>query len=74
MVPVDALSRYSIADGENGPPRGPEKATLVDGATTNVGGDCPVDFCAAASCGDSSIAGMPSETIEASRPVAMMVR
>jgi len=36
MVPVDALSRYSIADGENGPPGGPEKATLVDGATTNV--------------------------------------
>jgi hypothetical protein len=65
-VPVDALTRYSISDGENGPPGGPEKAMLVDGVTINVGGDGPAG-CAAAICADNSIAGRPSKAIEASR-------
>jgi hypothetical protein len=70
-VPVDALTRYSRSDGENGPPGGPEKAMLVDGVTINIGGDCPLGFCAAAISVDNSIAGMHSKTIEASRRVAM---
>jgi hypothetical protein len=70
-VPVDALTRYSISDGENGPPGDPEKAMLVDGVTINVGEDCPVGFCAAVIPADNSITGMHSKTIEASRPVLM---
>jgi len=44
---------------------------LVDGVTINIGGDCPVGFCAAAISVDNSITGMHSKTIEASRRVAM---
>jgi hypothetical protein len=66
-VPVDALTRYSLSEGENGPPWGPQKAMLADGVTINEGGDCPAGFCAAAICVDNSIAGMPSKAIEASR-------
>jgi len=43
---------------------------LVDGVTINVGGGCPVGFCAAAISVDNST-GMHSKTIEASRRVAM---
>ena len=43
---------------------------LVPGVTINVGGDCPVGFCAAAISVDNSITGMHSKTIEASRRVA----
>ena len=70
-MPIDALTRYSISDGENGPPGGPEKAMLVDGVTINVGGDCPVGFCSAAISVDNSIAGMHSKTMEATRRVVM---
>src|SRR5262249_26443821 len=44
----DPRAGYSKSDGENGPPGGPEKAMLVDGVTINIGGDCPLGFCAAA--------------------------
>ena len=70
-MPVDALTRYSLSDGENGPPGGPEKAMLVDGVTINVDGACPVGFCAAAISVDNSIIAMHSKTIEASRPVTI---
>jgi hypothetical protein len=66
-VPVDALTRYSISDGENGPPGGPEKAALVDGLTINDGADCPAGFWAALICADNTIAGIPSKAIEASQ-------
>ena len=39
-VPVDALSRYLIRDGENGQPLGPEKTMLDGGDMINAGGDC----------------------------------
>jgi hypothetical protein len=70
-VPVDALTRYSIRDGENGPPGGPEKARLLDGVTINDGEDCPAGLCAGLISVDNSIAGMPSTVIEASRHAAM---
>ena len=38
-MPIGALMRYSICDGENGPPCGPEKAMLLDGVTINDGND-----------------------------------
>ena len=69
-VPVDALTRYLISDGENGPPCGPEKTMLVGGVTINAGGDCTVGLSAAAICVDNSYA---SKAIEASRPMAMTV-
>jgi hypothetical protein len=65
MVPLDALTRYSMSDGENGPPGGPETAMLVAGVTINVGGDCPVGLCAAAISIDKSITDMHSKTIDA---------
>ena len=68
-VPVDALTRYLISDGENGPPFGPEKTMLVGGVTINAGGDCTVGVSAAAICVDNST----SKAIEASRPIAMTV-
>jgi hypothetical protein len=46
-VPVNALIRYSTGDGANGPPRGPEKAMLVDGDTINDGADCLGGLCCA---------------------------
>jgi hypothetical protein len=63
-VPVDALTRYSTSDGENGPPCGPEKAMLVDGVTINDSGDCPVGLCAAPICVNDSSAGKARNAIE----------
>lgn len=36
--------RYSICDGENGPPRSPENSMLLDGVTINDGSDCSASF------------------------------
>ena len=73
-MPVDALTRYSTSDGANGPPRGPEKAMLVDGVTISDGADCPGGLCCAVvTCVNNKIAGMASKVIEATRPVAVMV-
>ena len=69
-MPVDALTRYSISDGENGPPGGPEKAMLVDGVTVNDGGDCPAGLCAAPI---DSIADVTNKVIERIRLVAIML-
>jgi hypothetical protein len=72
MVPVDALTRYSASEGENGPPWGPKKAMLADGVTINDGGDCPAGVCAAPVCVNKKIACMVSKAIDAMRPVAIM--
>jgi hypothetical protein len=72
-VPVEALIRYSITDGENGPPRGPEKAKLVDGVTINDGKDCPAGLCATPICVKKRIASVAIRAVEAIRPVAIMV-
>jgi hypothetical protein len=72
-VPIDALTRYSISDGENGPPWGPEKAMLVDGVTINDGGDCPAGLCAAPICVNSNITGTASKAIDAIWLVAIML-
>src|SRR6516164_6743829 len=50
MVPLDAFIRYSIFDGENGPPCGPENAMLLDGVTINDGSDCSASFGATPAC------------------------
>ena len=74
-VSVDALTRYSTSEGANGPPRGPEKAMLVDGVTISDGADCPAGLrCAAVTSIDNKIAGMAGKVIEAMWPVAVMVR
>jgi hypothetical protein len=74
MVPVDALTRYSTSDGANGPPRGPEKAVLVDGVTISDGADCPSGLCcAAANSVNNKIAGTASKATEAIWAVAIMV-
>ena len=36
-VPVVELTRNSKSEGKNGPPRGPEKVTLLGGVTINDG-------------------------------------
>lgn len=72
-MPVDALTRYSVKEGENGPPWGPKKAMLVDGVTINEGEDCPVGLCAALVCANNKIAGMVSKAIDAIWPVAIIV-
>ena len=64
-MPVDALTRYSVKEGENGPPWGPKKAMLVDGVTINEGEDCPVGLRAALVCANNKIAGMVSKAIDA---------
>jgi hypothetical protein len=46
-VPVDELSRNSKRAGENAPPRGPEKAMLVEGVTINDGRDGLAGFSSA---------------------------
>jgi hypothetical protein len=61
-VPVEALSRYSICEGENGPPWGPEKAMLVDGVTIK---DAPAELCAVRICVNDSVTAMESSAIEA---------
>jgi hypothetical protein len=68
-VPVDALTRYSVKEGENGPPWGPKKAMLVDGVTINEGEDCPVG-CAALVCANNK---MVSKAVDAIWPVAIIV-
>jgi hypothetical protein len=72
-VPVDALTRYSVDEGENGPPWGPKKAMLVDGVTINDGGDSAAGRCAALVCVNISIADVASKPIEAIRPMAILV-
>ena len=37
IAPVDALRRYSMDQGENGPPSGPEILTEEDGVTVKDG-------------------------------------
>ena len=71
-MPVDALMRYSMSDGENGPPWGPEKAMLDEGVTTNDGGDCSGGLCAAPTCVNNSVADTASKAIEAIWPVALI--
>ena len=70
MVPVEALTRYSISEGEKGPPWGPENAMLVEGVTINDGGDCPAGRWAAPVCVHNSVAGMASNAIEGIWPAA----
>ena len=70
MVPIEALTRYSISEGEKGPPWDPENAMLVEGATINDGGDCPAGLCATPICVNNSVAGIASNAIEAIWPVA----
>jgi hypothetical protein len=72
-VPIEALTRYSVKEGENGPPWGPKKAMLVDGVTINEGEDCPVGLCAALVCANNKIAGMVSKAIDAIWPGAIIV-
>jgi hypothetical protein len=72
--PVEALTRYSICEGEKGPPWGPEKAMLVEGITISDGEDCPVGLCAAPICVNNSVTGMASNAIEAIGPVATPTR
>ena len=69
-MPVEALTRYSISEGEKGPPWSPENAMLVEGVTIKDGGDCPAGRCAAPICVNNSVAGMASKAIEAIWPVA----
>jgi hypothetical protein len=69
-VPVEALTRYSMTEGEKGPPSGPENAMLVEGITINDGRDCPAGLCAAPLCVNNSVAGMASNAIDAFWPVA----
>ena len=69
-MPVDALTRYLIIAGENGPPLGPEKAMLVSGVTINTGGDCPAGVCAAP---PNSIADVTNKVIERKRLLAIML-
>ena len=70
MVPIEALTRYSISEGEKGPPWGPENVMLVEGVTINEGGDCPAGLCAAPICVNNSVAGMASNAIEGIWPAA----
>jgi hypothetical protein len=72
-VPVDALTRYSVKEGENGPPWGPKKAMLLDGVTINEGEDCAVGLSAALVCANNKIAGMLSKAIDAIWPIAIIV-
>jgi hypothetical protein len=73
MVPVDALIRYSMSDGEKGPPCGPENAMLADGVTVKDGGDCSADLCAAPSCVNNSVDAMVISTIDANWPEVLIV-
>ena len=65
-VPVEALTRHSISEGENGPPSGPEKVMLVESVTIKDG---PADLCAAPICVDNSVTGMQRNAIKAIRLV-----
>ena len=70
-MPVVELTRKSKRAGENGPPRGPEKATLLAGVTIKDGGDWPARVCAAPICVNISIADVASKAIETIRPMDM---
>jgi hypothetical protein len=62
--------------GENGPPRGPEKAMLLEGVTINDGWDGLAELSSApvgVNHANSSTAGMPSKVIEGIKPAAMRV-
>jgi hypothetical protein len=59
------ITRNSKRAGENGPPRGPEKATLLAGVTINDGGDGLPGFSSAPADVNSSIANMPRKVNEA---------
>src|SRR5437667_4513232 len=61
-VPVEALTRYSIVEGENGPPCGPETAMLVEGVTIKDGA---AGLCAALICANNSVTGRASNVPEA---------
>ena len=71
-MPVDALTRYSVRDGENGPPWGPKKAMPAEGVTINEGEDCPVGLCAALVCANNKIAGRVNKPIDAIWPVVII--
>jgi hypothetical protein len=62
--PVDALMRYSMRDGENGPPGGPETRTLADGLTISAGDCCSAEVCADETSVKNSIADIASKVIE----------
>jgi hypothetical protein len=70
-MPVVELTRNSKRAGENGPPRGPEKAMLLAGVTIKDGGDWPAGLCAAPICVNISIADVASKAIETIRPMDM---
>ena len=70
-MPVVELTRNSKRSGENGPPRGPEKAMLLAGVTIKDGGDWPARVCAAPICVNISIADVASKAIETIRPMDM---
>src|SRR5262249_7030637 len=70
--PVDALMRYSMRDGANGPPGGPETTTLVDGVTINAGEDCSTNVCAKPTTVKNSIAESASKPIEGLRPTTLI--
>ena len=63
-MPVDALTRYSITDGEKGPAGGPESAMPVEGVTISDGKDCSADLCATPICGDNNMAIVANKTVE----------
>ena len=64
---VDARMRYSICDGENGPPFGPENDVPPDGVTINDGNDCSARLCATLACNRaiSDSAGMKDWIVRA---------
>ena len=64
-MPVVELTRNSKRSGENGPPRGPEKATLLAGVTIKDGGDSLAGLSSAPAGVNSSIANMPRKVDEA---------
>jgi hypothetical protein len=64
-IPVEALTRYSIREGEKGPPWGPENVMLVEDVTINDGRDWPVGVWASPTCADNSVAAIASNTDEA---------
>ena len=49
MVPLEALTRYSKEEDENGPPSGPEAMMPEAGVITNEGGGDPAEISAMAS-------------------------
>jgi hypothetical protein len=60
-VPVEALTRYSMNGGENGPLCGPEMAMLLEGVTIN---DAGAGLCAVPICVSNSVTVMASVVVE----------